>query len=186
RRRTSWSAAVGRAADSPDRPDRPGAHEAVLRDSAREQRVVVALFTLPGCPFCEAIRRDQLSHLAREQVARGLRLVEYDLPDRQAFTGSRADAASPASAPALAASLGIRLAPTVVFLGPDRSELAERLVGYASPDFYGAYLEQRIAQARSRLAGRWRGRRGPQWKCVDSGSTSPGISACTISPLPFG
>jgi len=151
---TSSSAGVALAADSPHRLDRPESHEAVLRDSAREQRVVVALFTLPGCPFCEAIRRDQLSHLAREQVARGLRLVEYDLTDRKAFTGSRADADSPASAAALAASLGIRLAPTVVFLGPDGSELAERLVGYSSPDFYGAYLEQRIAQARSRLAGR--------------------------------
>src|SRR5690606_41528203 len=136
RRRTSWSAAVGRAADSPDRPDRPGAHEAVLRDSAREQRVVVALFTLPGCPFCEAIRRDQLSHLAREQVARGLRLVEYDLTDRKLFAGSRVNAESAASPAALAASLGVRLAPTVVFLGPDGSELAARLVGYSLPDFY--------------------------------------------------
>ena len=95
-----------------------------------------------------------MRHLAREQVDRRLRLVEYDLSDRKPFSGSGAHADSPASPAALAAALGIRLAPTVVFLGPDGSELAERLVGYSSPDFYGAYLEQRIEQARSRLAGR--------------------------------
>jgi thioredoxin-related protein len=152
---TSSSAGVPTlAADVPHRLESPPSHEAVLRDSARDRVVVVAMFTLPGCPFCEAIRRDQLRHLARDQADRGLRLVEYDLTDRKPFTGSGARAESPASPAALAASLGIRLAPTVVFLGPDGGELAERLVGYSSPDFYGAYLEQRIAQARSRLAGR--------------------------------
>jgi len=44
----------------------------------------------------------------------------------------------------------VRLAPTVLFLGP-QGEVADRLVGYGSPDFFGAYLEQRIAQARSAL-----------------------------------
>ena len=152
---TSSSAGLAApATEVPHRLESPASHEAVLRDSARDGVVVVAMFTLPGCPFCAAIRRDQMRHLAREQVDRRLRLVEYDLSDRKPFSGSGARADSPASPAALAAALGIRLAPTVVFLGPDGSELAERLVGYSSPDFYGAYLEQRIAQARSRLAGR--------------------------------
>ena len=47
-----------------------------------------------------------------------------------------------------------RLAPTVVFLAPDGTELAERLIGYPSADFYGAYLEQRLEQARARLGAR--------------------------------
>lgn len=150
------------AAGTPHALERPTSHEALLRASARRNLVVVALFTLPGCPFCEAIRGDQLRHLAREQVERGLLVVEYGLNDRTPFAGPRthsdpaaaAPARSAASPAALAAALGIRLAPTVVFLGPDGGELAERLVGYSSPDFYGAYLEQRIEQARMRLAGR--------------------------------
>ena len=44
-----------------------------------------------------------------------------------------------------------RFAPTVLFLGPNGQELAERLVGVAVPDFYGSYLEARLAQARARL-----------------------------------
>lgn len=128
--------------------ERPRSHQAVLRESAREQAVVVALFSLPDCPWCEALRRDQLRHLAREQAAYRVHVVEYDLTDRTPFAPPAGGTPSPA---ALAAALQVRVAPTVVFLGPDGSELAERLVGYPSPDFYGAYLEQRLAQARKRL-----------------------------------
>jgi hypothetical protein len=46
--------------------------------------------------------------------------------------------------------MGVRFAPTVAFLGPD-GELAERLLGYQSADFYGAYLDDRIAEAAAKL-----------------------------------
>ncbi|MGH8605125.1 MAG: hypothetical protein ACREXR_20760, partial [Gammaproteobacteria bacterium] len=41
--------------------------------------------------------------------------------------------------------------PTVLFLGKQGQELAERLVGVAVPDFYGAYLDERLATARKAL-----------------------------------
>lgn len=155
--------------DTPDRPrsdslERPRSHRSLLRESARDGSVVVALFSLEGCAYCAAIRSDQLRHLAREAGERNLRVVEYEINDRRAFSdnGGRSDEsasapssaslASPASPADLADRLGVRVAPTVVFLGPDGDELAERLVGYSSPDFYGAYLERRVATARERLA----------------------------------
>ena len=45
----------------------------------------------------------------------------------------------------------IRIAPTVLFLGADGRELAPRLAGASLPDFYGAYLEQRLSTARQAL-----------------------------------
>lgn len=157
-------------ARTPHGLERPASHDTLLRDAARDGTVIVALFSLPGCSYCAAIRRDQLRHLAREQSAQRVRVVEYDLSDRTAFADRRgrargadraargapdAAAATAARTPAaLAASLDIRVAPTVAFLGPDGKEIAERLVGYSSPDFYGAYLEQRIAQSRARLGAR--------------------------------
>lgn len=137
-------------ARAPHGIERPASHDALVREAARDGTVIVALFSLPGCPHCEAVRHHQLRHLAREQSAQRLRVVEYDLSDRTPFAGAEPRA----SAAALAASLGIRVAPTVAFIGPDGQEVAERLVGYSSPDFYGAYLEQRIAQARERIAAR--------------------------------
>jgi hypothetical protein len=44
----------------------------------------------------------------------------------------------------------VRVAPTVSFLSA-RGEVAPPLVGYSSPDFYGAYLDDRIEQARAAL-----------------------------------
>ena len=37
--------------------------------------------------------------------------------------------------------------PTVLFLGPEGQKLAEPLVGVAVPDFYGAYLDERLVLA---------------------------------------
>lgn len=144
-----------------DALEHPRSHRSLLRESARDGSVVVALFSLEGCAYCAAIRSDQLRHLAREARERNLRVVEYEINDRRAFrdAGGRSNGsasapspASPASPADLADRLGVRVAPTVVFLGPDGDELAERLVGYSSPDFYGAYLERRVATARERLA----------------------------------
>lgn len=39
------------------------------------------------------------------------------------------------------------MAPTVLFLGKEGREVAPRLVGGSTSDFYGAYLEERIRTA---------------------------------------
>ena len=131
------------------------------------------MFSIRGCPWCAAIRREQLNALLREESVRGVRVVEFDLADEGAFDDAGKAAPSPAtaakgSAPpsgatgpsagpglvreaaspaALARLLGVKIAPTLVFLGPD-GEIAERLVGYGSPDFFSAYLDDRIETAR--------------------------------------
>lgn len=114
--------------------------------------VVVALFSLPGCPYCEVVRRNYLRHLVGE--VRGLKIVEYGIGDTRAFDDAASGDRVPGNAAALAESLGVRLAPTVVFLGEDGDELAERLVGFSSPDFYGAYLDGGIARALERARAR--------------------------------
>jgi len=119
---------------------------------------VVAMFSRVDCPWCEVLRREQLVHLAREAGTRRVQVVEFDLADARAFSerpGAPAaadgsawwEAASPA---ALGRALNIRVTPTVAFFGPS-GELTERLVGYPSRDFYGAYLDERIRLAQEAL-----------------------------------
>ncbi|HEY0878680.1 MAG TPA: thioredoxin fold domain-containing protein [Zeimonas sp.] len=127
-------------------PERSRGPQSLLAESDAE--LVVALFSLPGCPYCEVVRRNYLRPL--EGQVRALRVVEYGIDDTRGFTDVSTETTLPDSAAALAKSLGIRVAPTVVFLGKDGHELAERLVGYNSPDFYGAYLDRRIASALAR------------------------------------
>lgn len=119
-------------------------------------RPLVVMFSLRGCPWCDALRREHFASLMAGQERLGVLAIEIDLTDSRPFDPARASDAGTPSAPSLRADnpreLGrlhrVRLAPTVLFLGPD-GEVAERLVGYGSPDFFGAYLDQRIAQART-------------------------------------
>ncbi len=151
----------------------PRSIRALLAQAGRDRRPIVAMFSIRGCPWCAAIRREQLNALLREESVRGVRVVEFDLADEGAFDDAGKAAPSPATAAkgstppsgatgpsagpglvreaaspaALARLLGVKIAPTLVFLGPD-GEIAERLVGYGSPDFFSAYLDDRIETAR--------------------------------------
>lgn len=161
----SKPAAVVQTAQHPGQTPlpRPDSLHALHAQSAAERRPVVALFSTAGCGWCEALRREQLQHLARDAGRRGILVVEFDLADRRAFVGAgtgadgrglSAHAWPTAGSPAeLARLLGVRVAPTLVFLGPS-GVAATPLVGYTSPDFYGAYLDERIEQARNAVEAR--------------------------------
>ncbi|MBY4896588.1 thioredoxin [Cupriavidus sp. AU9028] len=112
--------------------------------AARKEPLVV-LVTLPGCQYCETVRRHYLAPLAAEA---GIAAREVDMT---AVTPLRAFETSQTTPRDWARQQGVRVAPTVLFLGPDGRTLAPPLVGL-QPDFYGAYLDQALAQARERLA----------------------------------
>ncbi|VAW75640.1 hypothetical protein MNBD_GAMMA15-904 [hydrothermal vent metagenome] len=61
------------------------------------------------------------------------------------FDNRATDAAS------IADQYNVRVTPTVLFLDRNGDELAERLVGISSVDFYGAYLDIALDQSRQRL-----------------------------------
>ena len=81
----------------------------------------------------------------------GLQAWQLDVTDRTTallgFDGKSTTAALQTTA------WKARFTPTVLFLGAQGQEMAERLVGIAVPDFYGAYLEDRLVASRKLLAG---------------------------------
>ena len=107
---------------------------------------LVILISLPGCPFCELVRR---SYLLPARNDSGLHAWQLDVTDKTTslvgFNGQPTTAAEQAKA------WKATFTPTVLFIGSQGEELAERLVGIAVSDFYGAYLEQRLATARKAL-----------------------------------
>jgi thioredoxin-related protein len=118
----------------------------MLDAAVQSDRILLLLFSRPACGFCEALRRDQLLGIARSRPKSRVNVLELDMTQTQRFRDISSGAAltrwheSPAQ---LAQSLGVRVAPTLLFLSRT-GESAERLIGYGSPDFYGAYLDQRI------------------------------------------
>ncbi len=104
---------------------------------------LVVMVSLVGCPFC-VIARDH--YLAPLQGQSGLSIVQLDMRNRtlvQDFSGASQ------TQDQLIRSWRIMVAPTVLFFGRGGVEVAERLVGGYIPDFYGAYLDDRLRTARA-------------------------------------
>lgn len=114
----------------------------------REQRIpMVILFSRSDCRWCEKARREHLIPLANDPAAKALvRQVDMDRDTPLADFDGRAT-----SHRAFANRHKARLAPTLMFFGPDARQLAEPIVGFRLPDFYGAYIEQSIDEGLAQL-----------------------------------
>lgn len=120
---------------------------AATRAAAAQGQPLVVMTTLKGCPFCDVVRNNYLGPMLRQGLVVAIQL---DMTDRNtALTGFDGKTTTPA---AQVTAWQARLAPTVLFLGPDGRELAERLRGVAVQDMFGAYLDMRLSESRQRLA----------------------------------
>ena len=108
---------------------------------------IVVLISLPGCVYCELVRR---SYLLPARLNDGLQAWQLNVNDN--VTPLTGFDGKPTTAALQAKAWKATFTPTVLFIGSQGQELAERLVGIAVPDFYGAYLEQRLATARKALS----------------------------------
>lgn len=124
----------------------PASLRGAAQAAAARGEPLVVMTTLTGCPYCAIVRNHYLLPMRREGKVHA---VQLDVMDRtgnlQGFDGQMSTPAD------LARAWKARFTPTVLFFGPDGRELAERLVGIAVPDFYGEYLEARLAEARRKL-----------------------------------
>ena len=71
--------------------------------------------------------------------------------DKRSEQGTRTVQGAGITHDALVRAWQVKVAPTVLFLGRDGAEVADRLIG-GSPDFYHGYLERRLEQARQAVA----------------------------------
>lgn len=118
-----------------------------LAAALARQEPLVLMATLRGCPFCRVVREHYLLPLHRAGAfVTQLHFLSSD-PLRDGY-GAQSSHGS------VVRQLGIEVAPTVLFYGRGYQEVAERLVGSSIPDFYGAYLDQRMEQARAAVRGR--------------------------------
>lgn len=125
----------------------PAAHN--LKDElasalARREPLVV-MVSLEGCPFCKIARNNYLAPMHEQE---GLHVAQVDMRSRTRVLDFQGKALTHDD---LVRQWKIRIAPTVLFFGRGGAEVAERLVGGYIPDFYGAYLDQRLMQARATL-----------------------------------
>lgn len=114
------------------------------RLEARPGGIAVVLFSQADCEFCAEIRENYLRPLLAERragVAVAESRIDADAPIRD-WRGRDATQRS------FAAQQDVHFAPTVMFFDGAGRSLAAPIVGL-SRDFFGIYLEQRIAGALS-------------------------------------
>ncbi len=108
---------------------------------------LVVLYSRDDCSWCEKIRGEHLGPLSRNPAAAAVvRELHMDRTTALVdFAGRRTTSAD------FSRRMQAQFAPTVMFHGPDGAALAEPIVGFRLADFYAAYLERAIEEARERL-----------------------------------
>jgi len=108
---------------------------------------LVVMVSLEGCPFCVVARNSYLAPLREEGH---LAIVQVDMRTTRPMRDFQGQSLSHEQ---MTRRWAIKIAPTVLFFGKGGIEVAERLVGGMLPDFYGAYLDQRLETARKAVRG---------------------------------
>jgi thioredoxin-related protein len=139
---SAWNA----QAQAPETPlPRPESLQVAAQVAAARGEPLVLLVSTPGCPYCEFVRRNYLAPMR----AQGLAAFQISIYDRstplRGFTGQATTAAD------VAENYKAKLWPTLLFLDAQGKEVAERMVGVSSADFYGAFLEERLSTAREKI-----------------------------------
>lgn len=130
------------------------------RDFSADSRTVtttgmplIVMLSLAGCPHCEVVRRSHLLPLFRNGPAtqkpliRQIEINGHDLV--RDFSGRATTHAE------FAGRYRFGIAPVVMFFDAKGEMIAAPLVGSMIPDFYGAYFDAALTEARSNLqAGR--------------------------------
>ena len=124
---------------------RPG--EQTAGTASKSGRPILLFVTQPGCPYCDRARRQYLRHMAKDPqyVSRVLMREVSIAAHLKDFDGHRI------SGQELATRYAIRLFPTIVLVDEAGRLIAPPLIGFTVPDFYAAYVEDRIATAEKTL-----------------------------------
>ncbi len=115
-----------------------------LAQALQNKQPLIVMVSLDGCVFCRQARQSHLSPMHRAGTA----IVQVDMRNHQPvldFAGQLT------THDQLTRLWKISVTPTLLFFGPGGKEVAQRMEGAYLPDFYGPYLEERMAQGRKAL-----------------------------------
>lgn len=113
--------------------------------SLRTKRPILILFSREGCPYCIQIKREILKPMLISGNYTEKIIIREIILDPTAtlidFNGSAIKASE------LTDKYSVEITPTLLFLGPDGNELAERIVGINTIELFSYYVDQAIDKA---------------------------------------
>ena len=112
-------------------------------------RPLLLEFASEYCEYCSLLEENILKPLRRNRdYDKRVVMRKVMLGDSTTITGFTGQ---PTSADQLGDQYQIRVTPTLIFVDQQGREIAERMVGVTTLDFYGGYLDQALDAAMSRL-----------------------------------
>ena len=118
---------------------------ALQQEMQNKKLPLLLAFRADYCGFCKRLEAEYLQPMITSGKYDSRILIRsFNMGDEASvidFNGDKIDVDE------FAARHKVSLTPTLVFLNAQGEEIAERLLGYNSPDFYGAYLENAIDAA---------------------------------------
>ncbi len=127
----------------------PADLQAVGQEAQRRQLPVLIMFSREGCPYCDIVREEFLKPMLRSGDYTD-RVIILEIHS-DSYTRLRDFNGAMISAGALAHRYRASFAPTVVFLDHRGREIAKRLIGITTRDFYGGFLDEAIDQSLQRV-----------------------------------
>ena len=107
---------------------------------------LIVFVSLDNCPFCIIARENYLLPLMNEQ---SISVVQVNFRHLTSIVDARGNVLTQDQ---LIRGWGVKVAPTILFLGKEGREVVPRLTGGSTSDFYGTYLDERIRIAQAAIA----------------------------------
>ncbi|NVK00180.1 MAG: hypothetical protein HWE12_01445 [Oceanospirillaceae bacterium] len=114
--------------------------------AANPNDVIVLMISQDNCGFCVRVKEDYLKPLLASQQHPPLRVLHLGKNQQVVdFDGQTRQADS------IANRLGGRFTPTLLFVDAKGEPVHEPIVGLTTPEYYGYYLDEAIADSRKRI-----------------------------------
>ncbi len=128
-----------------------------LRKEMQEKNLPLLLaFRADYCGYCAQLEREYLEPMVKSgEYTNRILIRRFSMDKEETITDFNGELLDPGE---FAYRHKASLTPTLVFLNARGDEVAERLLGYNSPDFYGAYLENSIEAAHQTVNSEKQGR----------------------------
>ena len=116
-----------------------------LASASKLAMPLLVFISLDNCPFCKIARENYLIPLMNEQ---SIPVVQVNFRHATSLLDAHGNKTTQDQQ---IRAWGVKVAPTLLFLGKNGQEIAPRLVGGTTSDFYGAYLAERVQTARAAM-----------------------------------
>jgi len=123
--------------------------QALGRRARREGKIILMEIEASDCPYCRRLEEEILKPMLRSgDYEDNTLIVQLEIDSYADLTDWNGGNTTPA---AFSQRYGVFVTPTLLFLDAAGREVSKRIVGINSVDFFGAYVDEALAEGRKRI-----------------------------------